>query len=217
MNKPSTLKSVSISEMLHLREEEGLSNQEIAEKIGCSYNTVNRHIGPAPFKKLGKKRKSPSLPATELPEMRRESFKERCERMANELHCNPTHWVPDVCAPTTEEILAAAPSLPENICKTDANLIEEAILTSKDRINEAVKSVVDGFNYYNATVSREKPTVSLLSDRIDELVSVFGKMVVIEYIRCRLYELGMIEDAVVIDRDGLLAKLNELQGGERLD
>ena len=37
MNKPSILKSVSVSEMLHLREVEGLTNREIANKIGCSY------------------------------------------------------------------------------------------------------------------------------------------------------------------------------------
>ena len=198
MNKPSILKFVSVSEMLHLRNEEGLSNKEIADKIGCSYNTVNRHIGAAPFVKQRGSRKTRALPAAELPEMPRESFKERCERMCK------------ACEPETHP-------LPENNCKTDANPIEEAILASKDRINEAVKSVVDGFNYYNATVSREKPTMSLLSDSIDELVSVFGKMVVIEYIRCRLYKIGMIEDAVVVDREGLLAKLNSLRGGVSLD
>lgn len=217
MNKPSILKTVSISEMLHLREE-GLSNAEIAERIGCSYNTVNRHICKAPFvKHVGRKKyKAPALPDLSKPSTDghethvHESFAERCERMRK------------ACEPDTHP-------LPENNCKTDANLIEEAVLASKDRINEAVKSVIDGFDHCHQTVSNMEPAKLLnlpdglpkipdppiLSEHIDELVSVFGKMVVIEYIRCRLYELGM--GYCPADREGLLAKLNELRGGVTLD
>ena len=190
--RPRITDSISVSEMMHMREE-GMSNQQIADRLDISIGAVYSHIGKQPKemtehnlanKKSRKDKKLPvaeSLPAnTQVPELPRESFKERCERMANELHCNPTHWVPDVCAPTTEEILAARKALP-------------------------------------AEDLPRMPTPPLLSDRIDELVSVFGKMVVIEYIRCRLYEIGMIEDAVVVDREGLLTKLNSLRGGVSLD
>ena len=41
-----TLKQeVSLSEMLYLRETEGLSNKQIAERIGCSVASVYRFIG----------------------------------------------------------------------------------------------------------------------------------------------------------------------------
>lgn len=41
-----TLKQeVSLSEMLYLREAEGLSNKQIAERIGCSVASVYRFIG----------------------------------------------------------------------------------------------------------------------------------------------------------------------------
>lgn len=86
MNKPSILKSVSISEMLHMRAA-GFSNAEIADKIGCSYNTVNRHIGRAPFVKPGRGRKKkdsdtlglPPVGDQALPEMPRKSFAQRLE------------------------------------------------------------------------------------------------------------------------------------------
>ena len=39
---------VSVSEMRRMREEEGLTNIEIAERLDCSSQTVWRYIGPMP-------------------------------------------------------------------------------------------------------------------------------------------------------------------------
>lgn len=36
---------ISVSEMLHYREQEGLTNKQIAERLGCSVATVYRFIG----------------------------------------------------------------------------------------------------------------------------------------------------------------------------
>ena len=49
----SVLSDVSISELMTMREEQGMSNREIADSIGCSYYTVLRLIGkqPAAYRK----------------------------------------------------------------------------------------------------------------------------------------------------------------------
>lgn len=39
---------VSVSEMRRMREEEGLTNVEIGERLGCSGQTVYKYIGPMP-------------------------------------------------------------------------------------------------------------------------------------------------------------------------
>ena len=41
-------REVSVSEMRRMREEEGLTNVEIGERLGCSGQTVYRYIGPMP-------------------------------------------------------------------------------------------------------------------------------------------------------------------------
>lgn len=58
--------SVSMSEMLHMREELGMGNYEIAEKLGVSKNTVYRYIGPQPEGLRRNRRKdAPELPPVE--------------------------------------------------------------------------------------------------------------------------------------------------------
>lgn len=56
--------SVSMSEMLHMREELKLSNREIAERLGVSKNTVYRYIGPQPegIQAPRRTKKEPELP-----------------------------------------------------------------------------------------------------------------------------------------------------------
>lgn len=81
--------SVSVAEMMHMREVEGLSNQEIAERIGATKKTVYRYIGAQPAglrKKWTRKDKLPALPAAEqaLPEMPRKSFAQRLEESLGE-------------------------------------------------------------------------------------------------------------------------------------
>lgn len=54
--------SVSVVEMMHMREALGLSNGEIAKKVGCCTNTVIRMIGPHPEGKRAKRKAQRPLP-----------------------------------------------------------------------------------------------------------------------------------------------------------
>lgn len=208
--------SISVAEMMHMREEEGLSNGEIAKRLGIHINTVIKYIGKHPDGKRAR-RKPKNLPVltekTEVPEMPHESFKERCERMANELHCNPTHWVPDACAPTIAEILA--------VCEERRpSMIDEAVLARKDRINEAVKSVNEGFEHYNNMVAHSRPeseketepVVHKSSNHIPELIAIFGSEAVITWLRVSLYDMG-IPDCRPMSRQKMLETLKLMNAG----
>ena len=50
MKKRSLINDVSISEMREMRER-GMTNAEIAQSLGCSYDTVRKYLGKAPFHK----------------------------------------------------------------------------------------------------------------------------------------------------------------------
>lgn len=46
--KVRLLDQVTISELMHMREVEGMSNQEIADALGVHYSTIKGAIGPQP-------------------------------------------------------------------------------------------------------------------------------------------------------------------------
>lgn len=70
--------SVSVSEMLHMRNVLGLSNGEIAQRLGCCTATVKRMIGVHPDGKRAKRKSKPLPPVVEkVPEMPRQSFRQR--------------------------------------------------------------------------------------------------------------------------------------------
>ena len=71
--------SVSVGEMMHMREVLGLSNGEIAQKVGCCTQTVIRMIGPHPERKRAKRKAARPLPPQEKTE--RKSFRQRCEEV----------------------------------------------------------------------------------------------------------------------------------------
>lgn len=75
--------SVSVSEMLHMRNVLGLSNGEIAQRVGCCTATVKRMIGVRPDGKKAKRKSKPLPPPVvdEVPEMPRQSFRQRCEEV----------------------------------------------------------------------------------------------------------------------------------------
>ena len=81
----SITQSVSVGEMLHMRNVLGLSNGEIAEKVGCSALTIRRAIGPHPEGKRRARRKMekplPPPILEQVPEMPRQSFRQRCEEV----------------------------------------------------------------------------------------------------------------------------------------
>lgn len=75
--------SVSVSEMLHMRNVLGLSNGEIAQRLGCCTATVKRMIGVHPDGKRAKRKSKPLPPPVvdKVPEMPRQSFRQRCEEV----------------------------------------------------------------------------------------------------------------------------------------
>lgn len=48
MMRRKLLDEVSMDELMYMRNEEGLSNKEIAERIQCSYATICKVLGPQP-------------------------------------------------------------------------------------------------------------------------------------------------------------------------
>ena len=81
--RTSIMDSVSVSEMLHMRNVLGLSNGEIAQRLGCCTATVKRMIGVHPEGKMAKRKSKPLPPPVvdKVPEMPRQSFRQRCEEV----------------------------------------------------------------------------------------------------------------------------------------
>ena len=71
----SLMEDVSISELLRMRDEEGVSNREIADALGVSYSCIKKYIGcqPKGMRKVRSKGvvygrgKSEEAPAEEIP------------------------------------------------------------------------------------------------------------------------------------------------------
>ena len=80
---PKMTESISVAEMLHMRNEEHMTNRQIAGRLGCGMNTVRKYIGNQPEdmpRGRGPSKKNlPSLPAKEIHEMPRKSFAQRLE------------------------------------------------------------------------------------------------------------------------------------------
>ena len=209
-HKQKITDSVSISEMLAMREQ-GMSNADIAKRIGCTTSAVVKYIGKQPKEitranhRGGRSAKLPvaeSLPAeTQVPDMPKESFAERCERMRGQLHCSETHWTPESDSTTVAEV-----------AKAHGIVLPEEEVVSEPTTSEIAREVLSSLECVPEEKADPK-TIHKLSDHIDEMIAVFSPITVGEYIRVRLYELGMVEDAMMIDREGLLAKLSELRKG----
>ena len=208
MNKPSILKSVSISEMLHLRDT-GLSNAEIADKIGCSYNTVNRHIGKAPFKKrrVDNRKVKPHPPVGENPhpEMPHKSFAERLAESYKKPVPVGTVKIPEKVQDDIGKKLdtpireVADPSiLPKPYVITD----DSKPLTLADLAREAHERKLAEM----ATTDAEDRT------HIPELIAVFGPDAVTAWLKVSLYNMG-IPDCRPMNRQKMLEMLKIMNAG----
>lgn len=89
----SITQSVSVGEMLHMRNVLGLSNGEIAEKVDCSAMTIRRAIGPHPEGKRRTRRKPEKPLPPPVLQAPAKSFRQRCEEVLG---------VPDVKADMLE-------------------------------------------------------------------------------------------------------------------
>lgn len=205
MNKPSILKSVSISEMLHMREM-GLSNAEIADKIGCSYITVNRHIGRAPFVKPGRGRKKkdsdtlglPPVGNNPLPEMPHKSFAQRLE----ESYKKP--------------VPVGTVKIPEKVQEDIEHKLEKGIV-----IQQPLRIPADEKPCTLADLAREaheRKMAEMNTDgaaehnRIHELIAVFGEQAVATWLKVSLYNMG-IPDCRPMSRQKMLEILKNMNAG----
>lgn len=214
MNKPSILKSVSISEMLHLRDA-GLSNAEIADKIGCSYNTVNRHIGKAPFKKrrVDNRKVKPLPPVGDKPiiEIPHKSFAERCEEALRK---------PD--AEKKKVVLAENLVLPERTYAPDRDIHRFSVLPKVETAKEALLHVPEDPKPRTlADLAREAHERKLAEmatadaeDRthIPELIAMFGTDAVTAWLKVSLYNMG-IPDCRPMSRKKMLEMLKIMNAG----
>lgn len=223
MNKPSILKSVSVSEMLHLREVEGLSNREIANKIGCSYNTVNRHIGQAPFRKTrwdSRKDKLPPLKAPKrdleaLEPLKRMSFAERCEQALGKpeehgikaavngekpasLPANPIDPFEPVARPAEPKMHFNYLTPPKEGWGGDEDEADIAP-TEADVAREAHKKEI-------AQINME------VRSHTPELIAVFGAEAVRTWLKVSLYDMG-IPDCRPMNREKMLEVLKIMNAG----
>lgn len=205
MNKPSILKSVSISEMLHMRET-GLSNAEIADKIGCSYATVNRHIGKAPFIKpgCGRKKKDsdtlglPPVGDQALPEMPRKSFAQRLEESYKKPVPVGTVKLPEEVQEDIERKLEDGVVIQQPIHIP----ADEKPCTLADLAREAHERKMTEMN----AVGTEDRT------HIPELIAMFGSEAVTAWLKVSLYDMG-IPDCRPMTRQKMLEMLKIMNAG----
>lgn len=209
MNKPSILKSVSISEMLHMRAA-GLSNAEIADKIGCSYNTVNRHIGRAPFVKPGRGRKKkdsdtlglPPVGDQALPEMPRKSFAQRLEESYGK-YCKDHSLANSL--ETAEKFTMLKGDIPPEVVVENSIVripAEEDPRTLADLAREAHERKMTEMNADGAAEH----------NRIHELIAVFGEQAVATWLKVSLYDMR-IPDCRPMNRQKMLEMLKIMNAG----
>lgn len=195
MNKPSILKSVSISEMLHMREM-GLSNAEIADKIGCSHAAVIRYIGKASFRKSrGDNRKAEPLPPVgdrPIPEMPHKSFAQRLEESYKKPAPVGNVEIPETVKEDIER-------------KLEAGVVPQQPLRPADLAREAHMKELEKTSTPYTTYKEE-------ASRIPELIAMFGPDAVIAWLKVSLYDMG-IPDCRPMNRQKMLEMLKIMNAG----
>lgn len=161
--KPKLLDSVSMNELLYMREVDGLSNSEIAEKLGVSSQCILNHIGPNPpgIRKPRKKKEKPLPPV----EVAVESdpvllFTERLAALTEAAH-DADRFVrnlPDI-----------APGEVEEVAELDMSPVTEA----------AKNDVINHPKHYTREGAMES---------IDEMLLIFGKEAVMHFCVCNAWK-----------------------------
>lgn len=218
-------KSVSVAELMHMREKEHLSNQDIAKRLGISVKTVYAYIGKQPSgmrKPWGSNRKKDELPAlsenTEVPEMPHKSFKERLEEM-DQRHGALAEQAVSLIGDVYKKL-----ALKEELGKIETAL---PTLTSKEKI-EALRKAQRIMNEIAEAGKAEPERTSVeppyrlesyaeevhkrkhvMTNHLSELVAVFGQVAVRQYLCVALYDNG-IPDCRPMTRTDMLAALESL-------
>lgn len=203
MKGRSFYKDVSVSELMPLREQ-GLTNQQIADRLGVSYITIRRAIGPKPDGiKAKPRRKTESLPPvgnTPLPDMPHESFAERLEK-AYIKKCEENGW-PNSLSGT--EMASHVPSGPvgETSVRADGKTGSEA-----DRAREAHVKLIE--EIHDAPYTKYKEADQTRQSPVHELLAVFGTKAVRAYLKVALYAYGN-PNVNLMNHDELLSALKTL-------
>lgn len=146
--------SVSVSELMHMREELGMTNKQIAERLGISYMTVKRYIGNQPEgMRAAPKRKEKPLPPVETVAVEPApvlSFTERLAAMQEK------QGVPTV----TYEVTAA-----------DLALLEE---TATPAVEEELEWN-EGFKITSQTIRAESASARYTIDNMERTVKMTYK------------------------------------------
>lgn len=201
MNKHSILKTVSISEMLHMRDA-GLSNAEIADKIGCSHSTVTRHIGKAPFRKSrGDNHKvKPLLPVGDKPiiEIPHKSFAQRLE----ESYKKP--------------VPVGTVKIPEKVKEDIERKLENGVVTQqpfRSPAEEKPRTLADLAREAHERKLAEMATADAEDHtHIPELIAMFGPDAVTAWLKVSLYNMG-IPDCRPMSRQKMLEMLKIMNAG----
>lgn len=205
MSKPSILKSVSISEMLHLREQ-GLTNGQIADKIGCSQATVIRHIGKAPFRKSREdnRKAKPLPPVGDMPiiEIPHKSFAERLAESYKKPVPVGTVEIPEK---TQEDINKKVEAPVREVA--DPSILPKPYVIS-DGSKPLTLADIARKAHQNAIAETAKPA----EDHIPELIAMFGHDAVTTWLKVSLYNMG-IPDCRPMNRQKMLEMLKIMNAG----
>lgn len=196
-------KDVSVSELMTLREQ-GLTNQQIADRLGVSYITIRRAISPQPDGLKAKpKRKAAPLPPvgnTPLPDMPHESFAERLEK-AYIKKCEENGWPNSLSATETTSPIPSGP-VGETSVRADGETGSEA-----DRAREAHMKLIE--EIHDAPYTSYKEAAQTRQSPVHELLAVFGTKTVRAYLKVALYAYGN-PSVNLMNHDELLSALKTL-------
>lgn len=115
------LQDISVQELYRMREE-GMSNQEIADAIGVTRNTIYRHIGKQDPKKKGKDQQ----PMTTNKMTQTEKFMSRLEK-SDIAHRKPQ----EAACEAAEEVAAVTPTDQENSAREETRANPETFERSE--------------------------------------------------------------------------------------
>lgn len=199
MAKIKLAESVSISELKHMREVEGLSNAEIVKRIGCAVSTMIAHIGKQPVEMTKRnqmagmrkvKQEEPSTPVGE-PTKHHESFADLVTRVKAE-----------AAVEKNKKELGLSNAEPEPEVMKAVVLEEKQPCRLEDLAREAY-------------MKREKEQKERAAEIIPELVEVFGQQMVRHFLKVNLYFCG-IPYCYELKREVMLEALKKLNGKEAI-
>ena len=233
MKKQKITDTISVAEMLHMRNVEGMSNKEIAQRIGCAISTVIDHIGRQPREMTLKarsagmrkfKHEEPSTPVGE-PAKPHESFADLVARVKAEaaieknkkelgIGCmddkrkelfNLEQSIPTLVGDDKREAIVKAHQLVEDIKQHETPPEAEAVKPAEQAKPEPLMAPTTT-PYTTYKEQTEKPT-----SHIHELLAIFGADAVRNYLRVALYVNGNVHISYM-EHDELLSALKTLNG-----